>query len=68
MAYRRCELGMLVRLDPKRARTKLLKTFKRHAGRLDPTADELGVHRATLKRWMRELELHDDVRALRAAA
>lgn len=68
MAFRHCELGLLIRLDPKRARTKLLKSFKRFDGKLDPTAQSFGVHRATLKRWMHALELHEDVAAIREQA
>ena len=65
MAYRLNELGMTVRLHPDKAKAKILRAFKKHRGKLDPTAAELQVHVATLKRWMRALDLHEDVAALR---
>jgi len=51
MAYRDTELGMLVRLDPKRAASRINAAFKRAHGSATNAARVLGVDRRTLHRW-----------------
>jgi transcriptional regulator of acetoin/glycerol metabolism len=55
MAYRDTELGMLVRLDPKRAALRIKVAFKRANGSATNAAILLGVDRRTLHRWRTRL-------------
>lgn len=68
MAFRHCELGLLVRLQPDQARKRILAGFRKQRGHLANTAEDLAVHPATLKRWMHALALHGDVEAIRQKA
>lgn len=56
MAHRFIELGARVKLDPERARYELLEAFRESRGNMTRTARSLGVHPATLKRWVAHLD------------
>lgn len=68
MAYRECELGLLVRLDEKRAGVRIMRAYRRSKGNTTKAAERLSVDRATLKRWVRRLALRDDIDAIRSDA
>lgn len=54
MAYVEQALGLLVKLEPERARAKIEAAYKRH-GSLGKTAVALGVSRRSLLRWRKLL-------------
>jgi DNA-binding MarR family transcriptional regulator len=56
MAFRPTELGVLVMVNPKRARQLLLVEFKKHDGCVTALALAQGVYRSTVKRWVASLE------------
>ena len=56
MAFRQCELGLLLALDPPKAFKKLVPMFKRTKGSVSALAAEIGVDRTTLFRWLTRLE------------
>lgn len=66
MAYRECELGALVRVDPGAAGEHIMDVYRQNAGNTTKTATALGVDRRTLTRWVRVLELGVALRVLRA--
>lgn len=55
MAYRESRLGLLVRMDPRRAADRIISAFKRKAGNATHTAAMLGVDLRTLNRWLQSL-------------
>ena len=56
MAYRRCELGMLVRCKPEEAATKIVRAYREAGGVSTQAASWLGVDLPTLNRWITELD------------
>lgn len=48
-------IGSLVEADRKKAAETINECLDRHGGNIGPTAQELGVHRATLARWIARL-------------
>lgn len=70
MAHRFIELGARVKLDPERARHELLEAFRSTSGNMTHTARALGVHPATLKRWVAHFDridqsIRSDIAAMR---
>jgi len=60
------KLGLLIQLDPKRGKAKLLAQFKRCEGMPTKVAEREGVAHSTVKRWIATLECRDEVNAIRA--
>lgn len=56
MAYRHSELGEQVTSDPTKAAKTIIRAAKKVDGIMTPLADELGVNRATLYRWIETLD------------
>lgn len=72
MAYRESRLGLLVRMDPRRAAGRILAALKRKDGNATHTAAMLGVDLRTLNRWLQKLadeghDLSDEIVKLRRA-
>jgi transposase-like protein len=71
MAYRKNELGELVRSvetgKQARARSQILAAYRAADGNATQVARLLGVHHATLLRWVARLALAEHVDAVRAA-
>jgi len=68
MARRRIPLGVLVRVDPSRARRALVIAYKGTHGNASAVARMLGVDHRTLHRWVARLNMADDVARVRGAA
>lgn len=73
MAYRESRLGLLVRMDPRRAAGRILTAFKRKGGNATHTAQMLGVDLRTLNRWLQTLasvghDLKPQIEAIRESA
>jgi hypothetical protein len=71
--YRKTNVGLLLQLNPKLARGKILDAYRQHGGRNDDTSKALGVSYATLGYWIRQLEargvpIRRDIARIRAAA
>jgi hypothetical protein len=60
-------LGLLIQLDPARARRELLRVLQRHDGKPVHAARALGVGHTTLKRWIVSLDLRAELEQMRAA-
>lgn len=65
MAYRECELGLMVKLFPDDASTRIMDAYRQTDGNTTHAAELLGVNRATLKRWVAKLSLRKAVEKLR---
>ena len=57
----RTRMGLMIELDPERARRDLLAALRRNGWSTRATADDLGVDWATAKRWVDRLGLRDVV-------
>jgi transposase len=65
MARRRIPLGVLVRVDPNRARRALVIAYKGTRGNASAVARMLGVDHATVLRWVTRLNLADEIERVR---
>lgn len=59
------DLGSLIKINPGRARTKLLSVFEVHGGMTTRVADAMGVSHSTVKRWVARLKLRSAIDAIR---
>ena len=62
MAYRQVDLGLLVRLQPDEAATKILNAYRDAEGNATRVAELLQVDRRTLSRWVEQLEATTNIR------
>ena len=65
MSRRRIPLGVLVRTEPSRARRALVIAYRGTRGNSSAVARMLGVHHATLLRWVARLNLGDEIERVR---
>lgn len=65
LPFRRTRLGLLVQLDPAAASKELLAVFRSCKGSADDAAERLGVTRRQFDRWVRTLNLVDEVVEIR---
>lgn len=56
MAFRRTDYGWLVTSEPQKAVKRLKRVFARNDYDVGRVAEELGVNRTTLFRWLRKLQ------------
>jgi transposase len=56
VAYRHCEVGMMVRLQPRKAHDRVVAAYAATGGNEVQAAARLGVALSTLKRWVALLE------------
>jgi transposase-like protein len=50
------EIGTMIRDNAEEAMARLVRLLRKHGGNTVHSAEEVGVHHATLKRWIVNLE------------
>jgi len=65
MAYREQQVGLLLRIDPDKARELVVDAHIKTHGNITQAAILLGVSRRNLVRWILRLDLRDQLHALR---
>jgi DNA-binding MarR family transcriptional regulator len=67
MARRRIPLGVLVRVNPSRARHALVIAYRGTRGNASAVARMLGVDHSTVLRWVERLNMADEIERVRGA-
>ena len=65
VAYRESEIGLLARVDPRRAREQILSAYRKTEGDMEATALCFGITRRTLDRISKTLKLQRQIVELR---
>lgn len=68
MAFRKIELGVLLRIEPADARTRILDALAAHGGDVKKAAKSLGVGRRTLHRFVTALRVRRALAKMRRDA
>lgn len=68
VTYRPTLWAALITLDRAAARADLLQELKARRGNVDRTARELEVSSKSMRRWIRQLEMEDDLAMIRTTA
>lgn len=65
MAFSPTLIGVLVHLEPKEAKERILAAYREVGGLAEPAAMNLGVTKRTLNRWIALLNLRNSVDRIR---